>query len=133
MKLRCIYKNFTPSRVFTKQSVVGLGIGFIGMRGVKSVLWVLGCLQVLAVPLVLLIFSLMPQDGSTRFLVFYPQSWTQGEQMAAVIAAHAQPLSVEWHGGWVIETSSTSAAEDLKEVGALFVLNGENLGICGTA
>lgn len=108
-----------------------LGFGVSGKRGLRSVLWAFGCLQVVAVPVILLIFALLPDEGDSRFLVFYPQNWTDTEQMAAVIAANAQPLSVEWHGGWVIESSDANSIMQLEATGALLILNGENLGICG--
>jgi len=97
----------------------------------KKLIILLGLGQVVLAPLVLSIVQFIPVTGDSRFLIFFPNSMPEQAQMAAVLGAQAQPLSVEWHGGWVVETTGDEAVMTLKNSGAFLVLKGDGLGICG--
>lgn len=97
----------------------------------KKLIVLLGLGQVFLAPIALSAVQFIPVEGDSRFLVFFPKSMPEQAQMAAVLGARAQPLSVEWHGGWVVETKGGKAVTTLKNSGAFLVLKGDGLGICG--
>lgn len=97
----------------------------------KKLILLLGLLQFVATPLALAAVQFIPVEDDRRFLVFFPNSMSDLGQMQAVLKSGAQPLSVEWHGGWVVETAGVSAIDTLKNSGAFLVLKGDGLGICG--
>ena len=98
----------------------------------KKLIFILGLLQVVVAPLVLATVQFMPVEDDRRFLVFFPRSMSDEAQMTAVLGAATQPLSVEWHGGWIIESADKGAVYRLKNSGAFLVLKGDGLGICGS-
>lgn len=97
----------------------------------KKLIISLGLGQVILAPLLLSLVQFIPVAGDSRFLIFFPNSMPEQARMAAVLSAHAQPLSVEWHGGWVVETTGGEAVTILKNSGAFLVLKGDGLGLCG--
>lgn len=91
-----------------------------------------GVAQVVLAPLLLLGAQLLPKDEDTRFLVFFPGGFDETRRFDAVLKAEALPLSVGWHGGWIVEAGWENAVQKLKNNGAYLVLSGEGLAACGT-